>query len=166
MKTSTWVWIVAIIVVLGGGYWYWSSNQAPAHMSGSEAGIANDHDTNDASTTPVAMTATDAQNAPMSATVAYTNSGFSPAQVTIKAGGAVTFVDQSTIGMYVASNPHPLHSGYDGTTRSQHCAPGATPSFDQCTEGKTYTFTFEKVGSWGYHNHVNADDGGVVNVVQ
>lgn len=165
MKTSTWVWIIAVLVVLAGGYWLWSSNQAPAASSGPEVGVANDYDTNDVTPTPVTPTPAQAQNAPMSATVTYTNGGFSPSQVTIKAGGTVTFVDKSTVGMYVASNPHPVHNAYDGTTRSQHCAAGATPSFDQCVKGTTYSFMFQKVGTWGYHNHVNADDGGVVTVV-
>jgi plastocyanin len=104
----------------------------------------------------------------MSATVTYTSSGFSPASVTIKQGGTVTFVNQGGGSMDIASDPHPNHNGYDGTSRNTHCAPsfsGAKP-FDQCRAGASFSFTFTKVGSWGYHNHLNEADGGVVNVVQ
>ena len=66
--------------------------------------------------------------------------------------------------LWVASNPHPTHEGYDGTTRDQHCAAGyAGPTpFDQCATGTTYTFTFNQIGTWGYHNHGNHSDTGTV----
>jgi plastocyanin len=102
----------------------------------------------------------------MTATVTYTSSGFSPDPVTIKQGGTVTFVNKSNGGMLVASNAHPTHTQYSGTSRQQHCPDTAGTAFDQCVAGSTYTFTFQKVGSWNYHNHVNADDGGTINVVQ
>lgn len=90
--------------------------------------------------------------------VEYTDSGFSPQSATIKAGEAVEFINKNSGDMFVASAPHPLHDGYDGTLMSQHCAPGATPSFDSCKavpSGGSYSFTFGKVGTWKYHNHLD-----------
>jgi len=87
-------------------------------------------------------------------TVAYNDQGFTPAVLTVKAGTAVTFVNQSSGTMWVASNPHPTHTDL--------------PGFDEHTavpNGGTYTYTFVKAGTWGYHNHVNPSDGGTV-VVQ
>ncbi len=103
----------------------------------------------------------------MTATVTYSGHGFSPSTVTIAKGGTVTFVNQSSNKMWVASDPHPTHQGYDGTTRSQHCAQGYTGAkpFDQCSTGNSFTFTFTKTGSWGYHNHDLHQDTGTV-VVQ
>ena len=105
--------------------------------------------------------------APTNATVTYTANGFSPATVTIAKGGTVAFVDQSGAPMYVASDPHPNHNGYDGNSRATHCAPGYSGAkpLDQCAPGSSFSFTFTKTGSWGYHNHVNEADGGTI-VVQ
>lgn len=103
-----------------------------------------------------------AQTAPMSATVTYSSSGFSPASVTIAKGGTVTFVSQSG-GMWVAADFHPTHGQYDGSDRATHCVAGFSPKpFDQCATGGSYSFTFTKTGSFGYHNHAAAQMGGTV----
>lgn len=108
----------------------------------------------------------DSSTAPMSATVEYTANGFSLDTVTIKQGGVVTFVSVDETPMWVASNAHPTHLQYDGTSRTQHCPNIALTAFDQCTSGESYSFTFLKVGNWNYHNHLNADDDGTIIVVQ
>ena len=159
MKSSTITWIIIIIIVLGGGWYLYSGKSSPTPAPVVENTTVTTTDSSTATTT--------ATTAPMTATVTYGPNGFSPATVTIAAGGTVTFVDQGGPRMWVASDPHPTHEGYDGTTRSQHCATGYTGAapFDQCTASTTYTFTFQKTGSWGYHNHANESDKGTV-VVQ
>jgi len=90
-----------------------------------------------------------------SATVSYTDSGFRESVVYVKLGTTVTFVNASAQGMWVASNPHPTHTDL--------------PGFDEKTSvnrGGTYQYTFVKVGSWKYHNHLNPSDTGVVVVSQ
>jgi plastocyanin len=69
--------------------------------------------------------------------------------------------------MWVASDPHPIHNGYDGTTVQQHCAAGyAGPApFDECAAGTSFTFTFDKVGTWGYHDHLDHSVMGTITVV-
>ena len=106
----------------------------------------------------------------MTAAVTYNGDNFSPSTVTIAEGGTVTFTDTDTgpnPQMWVASDPHPIHNGYDGTSLQQHCAPGYTGAapFDECSSGTSFTFTFTKVGSWGYHDHLNESLGGTVVVV-
>lgn len=86
--------------------------------------------------------------------VTYSNAGFTPASVKVSAGTVVTFVNESTGVMWVASDPHPIHS--------------LLPGFDQRTsvgKGGTYEYTFAKVGTWSYHNHMNTSSKGTV-VVQ
>lgn len=83
--------------------------------------------------------------------VKYTDSGFTPNTLTIKVGTQVTFTNDSSSPMWVASNPHPVHSDL--------------PGFDELKgvdKGGSYTYTFQKAGSWKYHNHLNSADGGVV----
>lgn len=88
--------------------------------------------------------------------VERSDSGFSPASVTVKKGTAVKFINKSSTPMSVASDPHPTHTNY--------------PEFDQYKstfKGKSeYDFTFEKVGTWGYHNHLNPSQTGTVMVTE
>lgn len=69
---------------------------------------------------------------------------FSPATAVIKAGEAVTWTNHSATPVWIASNPHPTHTDYPGFDSKS-----AIPA------GGTYSFTFTKIGSWGYHNHLN-----------
>ena len=94
-----------------------------------------------------------------SATVTYTDSGFSPATIPIKKGDTVIFKNTASDDMRVSSNPHPIHNGYPTTGG---CV-GST--FDSCSTihpGSSWSFTFTFVGKWGYHNHLNPSEGGTV----
>lgn len=101
--------------------------------------------------------------------VTYSASGFSPKAVTVKKGEAVMWTNISPEGMWVAVDEHPAHAGYDGTDLKAHCATGAAASFDQCVAsaaGSQWSFTFNKVGTWNYHNHANDKFVGTVTVIQ
>lgn len=174
---NLWIWVVVIVIVVGGFIW-WQSAQAPTvdqgagsasqTVSGDSTAGAQQPSSNDTSGTSVGVGAgVSVGSAPMTATVTYTSSGFSPSPVTIAKGGTVTFVDQGGQPMWVASNAHPVHSGYDGTSRGTHCAAGyiGEKPFDECGSGSSYSFTFGKTGTWGYHNHIGSEEGGTV-VVQ
>lgn len=163
MKTSSIVAVVIAIIIIAGAVWYFAqptNTGAPAQnttaTSTQSAGGAD-------ATAGAAVSASVSTGAPMSATVTYNGSSFSPASVTVAKGGTVTFVDQSG-QMWIASNPHPVHTGYDGTSASQHCAVGyAGPKpLDMCAPGSSFSFTFDKTGSWGYHDHLNHSSGGTV----
>lgn len=94
--------------------------------------------------------------------VTYTSNGFSPETVTVSVGDTVRFVNNSGNNMWVASDMHPTHADYDGTSLSQHCPDPTNTSFDQCESGEEYTFTFTKTGTWNYHNHVRASHSGTI----
>jgi plastocyanin len=151
--------IVVALVVIGGG-WYLISNQANTAAPQQMTSNTPSNTTPTGTTSPTTGTS-------VKPTITYTNNGFSPSTLTVALGTTVTFVNQSSNPMWVASNPHPTHQGYDGTTKNTHCASGYTgpAPFDECTtvdSGGTYTFTFTKTGSWGYHNHALESDGGTV----
>jgi len=86
----------------------------------------------------------------------YTTSGFSPKTVTVKKGTKVAFINKSDNKMDVASNPHPTHTDY--------------PELDQFKSSQKgqaeYDFVFDKVGTWGYHNHAKPGDLGTVIVTE
>ncbi len=98
-------------------------------------------------------------------TVTYTDTGFSPASVTVKKGQSVTFVNAGTGRMWVGADEHPSHTQYSGTARQEHCPDTTGTAFDQCGVSERYTFTFAKTGTWGYHNHVGASHSGTVIVI-
>lgn len=166
MKTSTSVVAVLVVVVLAGGLWWYMSSTNPAptpaatDISGSPS---SNSDTAQNNGTQVAADV-GVSNLPTSAIVTYGPDGFSPKVVTIAKGGTVSFVTQSAGGVWVAADEHPTHTKYDGTTRSAHCAAGyaGEKPFDQCVAGANYSFVFNKVGSFDYHNHSAAQFVGTV----
>ena len=120
--------------------------------------------TEQATTTPVSIAktsgATDVSKTTTSAPVilkdgsylvSYTNRGFSPSTLTIKAGKSVHFVNNSSKAMSLTTTD---------TTNSQ--------VFAEFNQGKTvgqggfYDFTFLSVGTWGYMNRNNAIDKGTI----
>lgn len=143
MNKNLTVFIIILIVAVG-GIWYFNSNSnsaiAPSPVP--EAGSLPTPPVTPP-TTPPAMT---------EHTVTYTDSGFSPSTITINAGESITFINNSSDQMSVASNPHPAHTIY--------------PEFDQYKTSQQgaleFTFAFTKVGTWKYHNHLNPGDGGTV----
>ncbi|MGE5298097.1 MAG: hypothetical protein ACM3KM_02965 [Acidobacteriaceae bacterium] len=95
-------------------------------------------------------------------TVSYDGSSFSPSLQTVNKGDTVKFVNNSSANMWVASDPHPLHNGYPTTGGC------VASTFDACTNitpGNSFSFQFDIVGSWGYHNHLNPAQKGTI-VVQ
>ncbi|MCH8311145.1 MAG: hypothetical protein IIB17_11710, partial [Chloroflexi bacterium] len=83
--------------------------------------------------------------------VQYLDDGFSPDSVTIEAGDVVRWVNQGSGLMWPASDVHPTHEEY--------------PGFDAArpiSEGGSWSFSFDGVGVWSYHNHMNPNAKGVV----
>jgi plastocyanin len=164
MRTSTMVWVIIIVLlVLGLGWYFWSSNvgNMPITATGNLPAPTPSANTDQASSTQNGMS-----GMPMNVTVTYNGSSFSSSTITVMKGATVTWTD--TAGkMWLASDPHPVHTGYDGTDRATHCAAGYTGAapFDECSQGTSFSFTFNKTGTFGYHDHLNHDAKGTV-VVQ
>ena len=90
--------------------------------------------------------------------VIYTSEGFSPAKVTVKKGDKVTFRNNSTAPMWTATAIHPTHRVYPGSDIEKCGTPEETKIFDACRgipSGSSYAFTFNEVGTWNYHDHLN-----------
>lgn len=176
MRSAT-SWIIALIIliiVVGGGYWLWNSNQtsttnvtATSTPTGQTTTATNaggtDYTPGNTNTDAPGSLDGSVSASTGSHTVTYNGTSFSPATVTVHAGDTVNFVSTGG-GMWVASDVHPSHTDYDGTSRATHCAAGYTgpAPFDQCASGSSYSFTFTKTGTYPYHNHVNAGATGTV----
>jgi len=97
---------------------------------------------------PVVTTPKPATDTSSALTVTYTDKGFTPAILSVKKGQTVTFVNNSSAKLWVSANPSPSASDY--------------PAFNQKTgiaNGASWTFTFEKTGTWFYHNHYSPAKG-------
>ncbi len=85
------------------------------------------------------------------AVVTMTPDGFSPPTITIQQGSTITFKNNDTQNRWPASNIHPTHEIY--------------PEFDPKTlvaPGKSWEFTFDKAGTWKYHDHLIPTDSGTI----
>lgn len=91
--------------------------------------------------------------------VEITSSGFSPKTITISQGDSVTFTNTVSGKSWPASAVHPTHTVYPETG-------GCIGSkFDACQGlemGESYTFTFDEVGTWNYHDHLSPSDTGKI----
>ncbi len=177
MKQGT-IWTVIVIIVLAlAGWWFVSMNESKAPAMNETGDVAGTQEENqfldnskDGAPNPTATIGAEADGTASAGavTVRYTASGFSPAAVTVKKGTTVTFVNESGGNMWVGADEHPTHTQYDGTSKNEHCFAGApsSVSFDQCASSASYSFTFMKTGTWGYHNHAGASDKGVIVVTE
>lgn len=148
--------IAAVIALIALGAFFYLANRSTTEP------VAEAVET--ATSTPVAPVA----ETPAAQTITYTDDGFSPSTLTVAAGDTVTFVNNSSGRMWVGADEHPTHTEYDGTSTREHCSNGTATSpavFDQCegvSAGTSWSFTFTKAGSFDYHNHARAADGGTI----
>ena len=112
--------------------------------------VANNEGNN--STQTEATTASSAEDVvPVSSLVLVQDGKFNPQMLTVKKGTEVTWVNKDTEPCWVASDPHPIHNGY--------------PGFDAgkgIIQDETYRFKFDKVGTFGYHDHLNITNTGKI----
>lgn len=120
--------------------------------------------------TPAPTPIVDEPYIPRFVTVVYDGDEFTPREIMVVEGATVRFVNIGDIPMWVASDNHPTHTIYDTTSLSEHCADdyiGPTP-FDQCAsveKSGSWNFTFNKNGTWKYHNHMRGKDEGAIIVM-
>jgi len=120
-------------------------------------GTRQQKDTVSESPDPVAGTSLDeAKDTP---TISYSGEGYDPETLEVKKGQTVRFTTTSEVPNWVASNPHPSHTDY--------------PEFDTGlildtppAPGDEIKFTFDKIGSWSFHNHNQPNHTGTIKVTE
>lgn len=87
------------------------------------------------------------------ATVTLRANGSQPDPVTVTVGTTITFKNDDAVSHWMASDPHPIHTGL--------------PGFDlgAMAPNTAQQYTFTKVGRWGYHDHLDASNPGFLGVV-
>ena len=81
------------------------------------------------------------------------DTAYAPANVTIKLGDTVKFVNDGAADRWPASAIHPTHEIY--------------PAFDAkrpIRPGESWSFTFDQKGTWRYHDHLRPTTFGSVTV--
>jgi plastocyanin len=139
------------------------TSEPGAGVTPNPQGMAPSTPATEQTTTPAPKPVTQA-NIPYTATVVYTGTEFVPEEITVIEGGTVTFVNQSNEKMWIATDNHPTHDRYP--IKNETSCSGNT--FDQCAsigKGGSWSFTFSRLGTWGYHNHALASDKGKVRVM-
>jgi plastocyanin len=98
----------------------------------------DNHDNNaDTSTT------TPAKHSEVFAEVRISGKGFEPAELTVKRGTKVVWVNNGSTLRQIASNPYPSGSG-SGPLKSEIL-----------NKGQAYTYTANKTGTFGYHDQLH-----------
>ncbi len=134
------IWaVLAVIILAGFGIFFYSQNNQTLTIPAAQ-------NSTDQTQTPSTSEAPTTKNM-----VTYSDSGFSPANLTTKVGDTVTWQNNSSKMMWVASNPHPTHTGLTGFDALQGTE-----------EGQSYLFTFTKTGTFDYHNHLSPKEGGTI----
>jgi plastocyanin len=78
------------------------------------------------------------------AIVNVTNTGFVPATISIKAGQAIQWTNKDTVNHQVASGPHPSDDALVGLNNDAVMQPE-----------DSFSYTFEKAGTYNYHDELN-----------
>ncbi len=86
--------------------------------------------------------------------IVLSDKGFSPKELTITVGDTVTFTSERGKFFWPASNLHPSHTTYS-----------TFDSMEPVNPDSSWSFTFDKVGSWKFHDHLAPYFTGVLYVV-
>lgn len=104
--------------------------------------------------------------------ILYRDNGFHPNFLIVKKGTKITFINSTANGMramWIGSDLHPTHSNYPGSSIDK-CGTKEEPLiFDSCRSippGSVWSFIFNEIGVWGYHNHLRVSHLGTIQVVE
>ena len=85
--------------------------------------------------------------------IGYKDGVFEPATLEVAVGDHVMFINESEDYVWPASNIHPTHEIY----------PGFDPELG-LEPGQSWSFEFLNPGEWRFHNHLQPQEGGTINV--
>lgn len=105
------------------------------------------------------------QELPKVHTIEITSSGFSSNNLEINQGDTVTFINQGSSSSWPASAIHPTHKVYPDSDINKCGTTEEINIFDACGglgQGESYSFIFNEVGTWGYHDHLKVSNTGII----
>ncbi len=102
---------------------------------------------------------------PAEVTIKITDQDFEPKEVEITKGTKVTWVNESSKPSWPASDEHPTHRVYPGSGIEKCGTSEQVNIFDACrglNKGESWSFIFNEVGEWYYHDHLNPSKTGEI----
>lgn len=92
----------------------------------------------------------DAEEESPAAVITYTNDGFSPQTLTVSSGDTVTVKNESSRTIQFDSDPHPAHTE------------NTELNVDTIRPGQSKSFTANRTGTFGYHDHLDDSETGTI----
>ena len=159
--------IIAIVLIAGGYYLFDGGEEIEERATGLDESLRPIEDLNEIvvdENNQDSDSEADTET-PSEHTIEFTSSGYSPSTLTINKGDTVTFINNADTKTWPASNVHPTHTIYPNSDIKK-CGTSVEDSiFDACRgleKGETYSFTFNEVGSWQYHDHLSSNKKGTI----
>lgn len=152
-----WLWtiiVIALVLVLGVGYYSWT-NSSNATKTGAQikGGSVNFPSSGEGQAGQAPQTSSE----PATYTVEISSNGFSPEELKINRGDKVIFLSVDEDLHRPASNIHPTHKLYPGSGIEKCDTNEKNLIFDACrslNQGESFSFTFNEAGTWNYHDHL------------
>lgn len=171
MKNKTLIWSVLglLIIILIGVMIFRPGNREAENQTAAADNTPAAQPVPAADGSGISVQGSDVQNLVIKPVITRTDSGFQPTVTTIKKGATVIFRNDSSENMWPASAVHPTHTAYNGTSLSEHCPDTTGATFDACqgyAPGTSWEFTFDKVGTWGFHDHLHSQFTGKIIVTE
>jgi plastocyanin len=142
--------ILVILVLAGLGYYFFTKFRAPTLAP--ELPQPPTPPVFEVPTTPTTATPTS------EVIIKITTNGFEPKEVEITKGTKVTWVNEQPDPSWPASAVHPTHEVYPGSSIKKCGTPEQGKIFDACrglNKGESWSFVFNEIGEWYYHDHLN-----------
>lgn len=138
--------VIVVLVLLGiGGFVLLSGDSDDNSTPTTTTSTTSNESASDTSPSTGATTGS-------TATITYTDNGFNPDSLTVKAGTVVTVKNDSSKDLEFSSDPHPVHTD-EPELNTKVISPG-----------QSTTFTVTKTGTHGFHNHLDDNDEGSITV--
>ncbi len=154
MNSKTIIAVIVIVVLLGGAFFFLKfKNKSQQPITSSSQTQQEQNQTQATVSETQASPAPSAEAIKKQVEVTLTATGFSPKEVTVDRGTKVIWMNKSGKEATVNSNPHPVHTDHPELNLG---------SFNDGETGNTLELFFNSPGTFNYHNHFNAVQGGTV----
>lgn len=145
--------LIVVVVIVALGFVFYQNSSAPVSTVDATPSPEGQSVTTSVAPSPASTSSAEEYK------IEIKSGAFSPKELTIKKGEKVTWVNNSDKEIWPASANHPDHKVYDDSSKSEHCPDPKGVAFDSCVgikPGSSWSFTFDKVGSWAYHDHLSS----------
>jgi plastocyanin len=119
------------------------------------------------STTTLKVASTSTKASIPEVVITITTNGFNPKEIEITKGTKVTWINKQSNPSWPASAVHPTHEVYPGSSIKKCGTSEEDKIFDACRglqQGEKWSFIFNEVGEWYYHDHLNPSWKGEIEV--